>query len=104
MKNLFVITIILLLAFTGFSQKRALLPGNLKNFAVKQSLTSQGQGEHIKETNPFVKNASELYDEVTVGNSLYDNQSNASIQNRMYLYPDGTMGATWIFGTGEPNI
>ncbi len=103
MKNLFVITVILLLSFTGYSQQRALLPGYLKNLAVKQSLPSQGSEEFIKETNPFVKNASMLYDEITVGNSRYDNQSNASIQNRMYLYPDGTIGATWIFGTGEPN-
>ena len=24
------------------------------------------------------------------------------MQNRLYLYNDGTLAATWIFGTGEP--
>ncbi|MEZ5197855.1 MAG: hypothetical protein R2764_16155 [Bacteroidales bacterium] len=30
-----------------------------------------------------------------IGDTRYDDQANASIQNRIYLYNDGTLGATW---------
>jgi len=33
-----------------------------------------------------------------VGYTVYDMQSNASVQNRLYLYPDGTMAGTWMRG------
>jgi hypothetical protein len=36
--------------------------------------------------------------EVQVGTTVYDLQSNACIQNRLYVYPDGTAGAVWTQG------
>lgn len=39
--------------------------------------------------------------EVQIGNTRYDLQSNASVQNRIYLYEDGTVGATFTFGLTE---
>jgi hypothetical protein len=36
--------------------------------------------------------------EAPIGLSLYDLQSNASVQNRIYAYPDGTVGAVWTQG------
>lgn len=30
--------------------------------------------------------------------TVYDMQSNASVQNRLYLYPDGTLAGTWMRG------
>lgn len=41
--------------------------------------------------------------ETVIGSSFYDLQSNANVQNRVYVYPDGKIGATWTMGmTGEP--
>ncbi|MCX6252070.1 MAG: hypothetical protein NTX61_15140 [Bacteroidetes bacterium] len=34
-----------------------------------------------------------------VGDSQYDLQTNGSMQDRFYMYGDGTMGAAWIYGT-----
>jgi len=39
--------------------------------------------------------------EVQIGNTRYDLQSNASVQNRIYLYDDGTIGASFTFGLTE---
>jgi hypothetical protein len=33
-----------------------------------------------------------------VGHTVYDMQSNASVQNRLYLYPDGMMAGIWTKG------
>ena len=35
--------------------------------------------------------------EEIIGNSYYDQQSNASSQNRINVFNDGTIGATWTF-------
>ena len=36
--------------------------------------------------------------ETPIGMTLYDLPSNAATQNRIYAYPDGTVGATWTTG------
>jgi hypothetical protein len=40
--------------------------------------------------------------ETPVGMTTYDLQSNASVQNRIYAYPDGTVGAVWTIGFIPP--
>jgi len=43
--------------------------------------------------------------ESIIGTTVYDLQSNANVQNRIYAYPDGTIGATWTMGlTGSPGF
>ena len=39
-----------------------------------------------------------------VGNTSYDLQTNRSNQNRIYVFPDGSIGATWNFGMDYPNF
>ena len=36
--------------------------------------------------------------ETVIGSTVYDLQSNSNVQNRIYAYPDGTIGATWTMG------
>jgi len=36
--------------------------------------------------------------EAVIGMTTYDLQSNSGLQNRMYVYPDGTIGAVWTQG------
>ena len=77
MKNLFLlITVALLIAVTGFSQKRAVVSNTLKNYAVKIPHHVQQTNQLLNEPNPYVKGSGSFFDEVTIGNSLYDNQSN----------------------------
>jgi hypothetical protein len=100
-RNLFLL-IALSLVFTGFAQKRAIAPEHLRNYAAikkgKQSVSEKLE----KVTNPYVKSGENTLDEDPIGNTRYDNQSNASIPNRMYFYEDGTIGATWTRGMQDP--
>ena len=41
--------------------------------------------------------------EEIIGQSLYDQQTNASCQNRIYYFEDGFIGATWTYGIDMPN-
>jgi hypothetical protein len=43
-------------------------------------------------------------DESQVGLSMYDLQSNATTQNRLYVYPDNSIGAVWTLGSGIPSF
>jgi len=40
----------------------------------------------------------EAINETQIGNTVYDNQTNAALQNRIWLHDDGTIGATWTLG------
>jgi hypothetical protein len=42
--------------------------------------------------------------ETPIGMTLYDLQSNAAVQNRIYAYPDGTVGAVWTTGWENPGF
>lgn len=39
-----------------------------------------------------------------LGTTRYDLQTNEACQNRMYVYPDGTMGGTWTMGSVETSF
>lgn len=45
-----------------------------------------------------------LVDEVELGTSVYDLQTNASIENRFFRHSDGTMGAVWTMGFEDPGF
>jgi len=36
--------------------------------------------------------------ETMIGSTVYDSQTNSSVANRIYAYPDGTIGAVWTMG------
>lgn len=42
--------------------------------------------------------------EAIIGNTRYDLPTNQATQNRLYLFPDGTIGATWTFGLVDPGF
>lgn len=53
-------------------------------------------------TNPFVSTIKAP--DISIGGTRYDLQSNSSMANRIYAYPDGSIGATWIKGEADPNF
>ena len=46
--------------------------------------------------NPYTGN--ERGADVVIGNTVYDLQTNATMQHRNYVFPDGTMNAVWTMG------
>ena len=60
--------------------------------------------ESITTTQDFLLEEASAPPNELIGETLYDLQSNAGMQNRIYKYPDGTIGATFTFGMIEPTF
>ena len=104
MKNLFTFFIAFLILFPAAAQQRAVVSKSYRDIAVKKPAPPMEASQFVKADNQTVTTDVITMDEETIGQTRYDDQSNASIQNRMYLYDDGTIGATWIFGLDDPNF
>jgi len=101
MKKILTFFFAISLVFAGFSQNRAVLSDNLRNYGVIKPLPGNESVTVTQNNYPINKAGNDFYDEIQVGTTRFDDQSNASMQNRLYLYEDGTIGAAWIFGLGE---
>ncbi len=55
----------------------------------------------VKESN-FHKYSSKAINEIDIGETKYDLQTNSTPQKRIYLYNDGTIGAVWTRGISSP--
>lgn len=86
-----------------FSQERPKIPTYLKNYAVTSEYHKLFKGdESVPEIKiPYLSINEKLFDNQAIGSTEYDIQSNKSMDTRIYLYPDGTIGAAWIYGTGS---
>ncbi len=93
---LFIITICLISG--AYSQKRVPASNSAKNYKVKAEVNQAFDGsEQLNGSiNPY-KEVSLLSEEI-IGESFFDQQSNSGIANRIFLYDDGTIGATWTYG------
>jgi len=83
------------ISFLTFAQTRISPPQHLRNIGIPYHISSHAVPQFEKHFNPYVQTKAVLFDEEEIGNTRYDNQSNASIPNKMYLYDDGTIAATW---------
>ncbi len=54
--------------------------------------------QFTKQFNPVVHNKSTMDEDIVIGETRYDLQTNTSTQNRIVAYDDGTIGATWTMG------
>lgn len=97
MKNLFTLLLALIIGFAGYTQKRPMLPKELRDVSTTKKIKplDSESGNFEKQSNPTVKASFFPPEEEKIGDTRYDDQANASIQNRIYLYNDGTIGATW---------
>jgi hypothetical protein len=96
MKKTFTLIIVLCIGLSAFAQfdaimKRHAIGSPALNRMASINVDLPVVGEQVP--NSIVSNKSVLTDPVTAV-TIYDEQSNAAMQNRCYLYADGTMGAT----------
>ncbi len=102
MKKLFTVLMISCFGIYGFAQERAVSPKQVRNqvaLVVEAPLEAASQN-NISEI-PLKASSFFTINEVQVGITRYDNQANASIQNRIYVFDDGTIGATWAHGLDD---
>ncbi len=91
----------LLVCFTAFaySQNKSEKLKFMQNYyAPYNKDVTDGDYVFEKEFNPVVHNKSVMDEDIVIGNTRYDLQTNYAIQNRIYRYEDGTIGATWTQG------
>ena len=101
MKTLITLFIALYLPFVGISQTRVLPSENLRNITIPNHQIQSNNDGFKQMANPYVKSGINEVEEEQIGESRYDNQSNASIPKKMYVYPDGTIAATWTRSMDE---
>ncbi len=85
-----------------FAQERVHVASHLKNYEIKTPLL-RPERDYVREQvaeNPYVSNPNKNFPSNTIGTTGYDLQSNKSIDTRIVLYPDNTIGAAWTYGTG----
>ena len=106
MKRTLLFFIAAVFAFSTMAQNRVSIPANIKNQVAKKPAhiskeyaSPQNQELPVPYLNPS-KSLVINYEEI--GTTVYDLQTNASVDHRTYLYPDGSIGATWTMGTGTP--
>ena len=95
MKQSFTLILALIAGTALFSQERVMVSKELRNVSqvmkppVLEAPVNQQPGipgSNYKFSTP---------EEEIIGDTRYDDQANASCQNRIYVYDDGTIGATW---------
>ena len=96
--------LLLLLLVIGFSVSTFAQVAGLKQQtkfktakALKQMPVKDQAAVYQGDVNPYVANDRDQ--DIVIGTTWYDMQSNSSLDHRFYIFDDGTMGATWIFAS-----
>ena len=103
MKKLILITTILMMATIAITQDRVLLPKEKLNMGVLVNHISSESiipGDIQQDVVPY-KSFSLAPTEHNIGTTVYDLQTNKLLQNRIYRYEDGSIGAVWTRGMDE---
>lgn len=81
--------------------QRATAPSWARNIAVQKPKAMDEITNMQTTVNPYVASRDLIQNEIEIGQTVYDLQSNGSTPtNRMEVFSDGTIGATWTRGTG----
>ncbi|MBN1338318.1 MAG: T9SS type A sorting domain-containing protein [Bacteroidales bacterium] len=102
MKRVLLLSLAVLLAFAGYTQKRASISKALKDVSVTREYTQPVDGSEMSQALNYVPlKQSTLLEEQQIGVTRYDLQSNSALSNRIYMFDDGTMAATWTYGMDD---
>jgi hypothetical protein len=109
MKRIVLLLIAAFIGLTAFPQQKhngKIVPANKVNQvrkkpfrnAIKDVDGTTGGSLH----SPYKPKA--ILAEESIGQTRYDLQTNQSVQNRVYAFPDGTVGAVWTRGISDPGF
>jgi hypothetical protein len=104
MKKFLLFAMLLSFGFSAIAQQRAVLPSSVRDQAVKMDkVMVKDLGYQNTQYIPGSQLKTIVSDD-QVGGTTYDLQTNQSTQNRIYLFDDGTIGATWNMGFDHPGF
>ena len=104
MKKLLSFSLAFIIVVIGFSQQRAFVPKEKRQQAFKNQRYSGQELESRPFENQTYKYGALIPEETQVGDGYYDRQTNSTNQNRLFLFDDGSMGASWIMGAAFPGF
>jgi hypothetical protein len=101
MKKMLLMSLALSAVLILQAQERVSIPKHLSNVAVQTTMEALLDGTVIveQEVNPTVKSFFLPPEEWEIGETQFDLQSNYSVQSRLTVYDDGTIGAVWSQGS-----
>lgn len=101
MKKTLLLLLALSLVLSISAQKQRLkAPASLLNKSIERQAAINETSNLLNTVNPYVSRGIPQ-NEVEIGGTVFDLQSNSSSpSNRIELFSDGTVGATWTRGTG----
>lgn len=103
MRKLLLFSLAISMCVAVIAQKRAEVPKELRDLSLKKE-KSFNLANSQQFQNPVYKYPGLAPIETPVGMTRYDQQTNSTNQNRIYLYEDGTMGVTWTIGYSDPTF
>jgi hypothetical protein len=101
MKRLLFYVIGIIICVPVIGQQKATVSKELRNLGIDSKPVYYD--EIIKPGQSPYKSPS-IVEEDEIGKTFFDLQSNSGMQNRLYLYDDGTIGATFTFGENHPGF
>ncbi len=101
-RNLLIVSLLFVVSFVYAQSPLQKQLERLKKQGLFTELRADEQDFISATSNPYVTNGSAAID-VVIGECRYDRQSNYSMQRRLHLYDDGTIGATWMRGMLDPS-
>jgi len=106
MKKMLLMSLALSAILIVQAQERVSIPKHIANVAVQTTMETMQDGNIIveQEVNPTVKSFSLPPEEHEIGETQFDLQSNYSVQSRLTVYDDGTIGAVWTQEIGRAHV
>ncbi len=103
MKKLLLVGIAAALSLSTFAQSRPSLPSNWRNISIQRKMEVKPLVENPSNSVVLSNNGSKILTDLEIGTTTYDVQTNDCMDSRCYLFPDGTVGATFTFGVAAPS-
>ena len=103
MNRVLLLSAIMTLSVLTFAQTKTNAPKYVRDISVERvaptTETMNFSHDVLPSTSP-----QEVSEEAVIGTTYYDLQTNTSMQNRLYMYPDGTAAGVFTFGMDHPNF
>ncbi len=100
MRKLLLFVLALSFGFTTMAQKGLKQQALFNTVAKNKVAVPDYQEPYLNATNPIV--AADKGQDIVVGNTMYDLQSNSSVPRHIWVWEDGSIGTVWTRGMDNP--
>ncbi|MEZ5199026.1 MAG: hypothetical protein R2764_22385 [Bacteroidales bacterium] len=102
MKRTYLLAFLILFFLTGYAQNRVVLAPESRSKS--KQVTSSIKESKYQQSKEISTDVSKEVEYDAIGNTFFDLQSNYSMQNRIFKYPDNTIAGVWSMGFNNPSF